>query len=284
MDKTGRNGLRVGDIMSPDFEQKYNDLKEKHFQILKQYDVVEDITEWEKDFFASLPKLRSMNIVNAEYWLDEQLKQNKKILAEGAQGSMLDVDFGTYPFVTSSNTTVAGVCSGLGISAKYIDRVIGITKAYCTRVGSGPFPTELHDETGEQLRATGNEFGATTGRPRRCGWIDLVALKYACMISGVDTLVVTKADVLNEFEWLQVCTAYKINGVETTEFPYNICDAVIEPVYQEMRGWRRGLDDMKDLNSMPAELIKIIDVIELHTKARVKFVSNGVGRDQIVAI
>jgi adenylosuccinate synthase len=284
MDKTGRNGLRVGDINSPDFMQKYNDLKEKHVQLLKQYDVIEDITQWEKDFFASLDKLRSMNIVNAEYWLDDKLKQNKKILAEGAQGSMLDVDFGTYPYVTSSNTTIAGVCSGLGISAKYIDRVIGITKAYCTRVGSGPFPTELHDEVGEQLRATGNEFGATTGRPRRCGWIDLVALRYACMISGVDTLIITKADVLNEFEWLQVCTSYKVNGLETTEFPFNVCDAKIEPQYQEMRGWRRDLEDTKNMNSMPAELIKLIDVIETHTKARVKFVSNGVGRDQIVPI
>jgi adenylosuccinate synthase len=284
MDKTGRNGLRVGDVLSPDFEQKYNALKEKHFQLLKQYDVVEDISEWEKDFFASLDKLKSMNIINTEYWLDNALKQNKKILAEGAQGSMLDVDFGTYPYVTSSNTTIAGVCSGLGISAKYIDRVIGITKAYCTRVGSGPFPTELHDEVGEQLRATGNEFGATTGRPRRCGWIDLVALRYACMISGVDTLIVTKADVLNDFEWLLLCTAYEIDGKITNEFPFNICDANIKPQYTEMRGWRRGLDDVQNLNTMPAELIKIIDMIELHTKARVKFVSNGVGRNQIVPL
>jgi adenylosuccinate synthase len=284
MDKTGRNGLRVGDILSPNFEQKYQDLKEKHMQILNQFDVVEDITEWEKDFFAALPKLRSMAIINAEYWLDEQLKNNKKILAEGAQGSMLDVDFGTYPYVTSSNTTVAGVCSGLGVSSKYIDRVIGITKAYCTRVGSGPFPTELHDEVGEQLRATGNEFGATTGRPRRCGWIDLVALRYACMISGVDTLIVTKADVLNDFEWLQMCTSYKVNGVETTQFPYDVCDATIEPQYTEMRGWRRGLDEVKDITTMPAELIKLIDAIENYTKSRIKFVSNGVGRDQIVPL
>ncbi len=284
MDKTGRNGLRVGDVLQPDFLDKYNALKEKHNTLLKNYNFTEDITQWEEEFFASLDFLRSQNIINAEYWLHEQLNNKKRILAEGAQGSMLDVDFGTYPFVTSSNTTIAGVCNGLGVNAKNIDRVIGITKAYCTRVGSGPFPTELHDETGELLRKMGNEFGATTGRPRRCGWIDLVALKYACMINGVDTLIVTKADVLNDFEWINVCHAYQINGATTTEFPFDACNTAIVPQYKEMRGWRKDLAETKNLLTMPAELIKLVDEIEQYTGARVKYVSNGVGREQIVAL
>ncbi len=284
MDKTGRNGIRLGDILQPNFEAKYNQLKEKHLAILHQLNFEEDIATFEEGFFESLDNLKKCNIVNLEYWLDEQLTNKKRILAEGAQGSMLDVDFGTYPFVTSSNTTVAGVCSGLGVSAKQIRNVIGITKAYCTRVGSGPFPTELHDETGEELRKLGSEFGATTGRPRRCGWIDLVALKYACMISGVDTLVVTKADVLSDFEWLQACTSYKVDGLETNKFPYNVCDAEIEPVYQELRGWRRSIDDAKTLYDLPAEIIRLIDLVEEHTNAKVKYISNGVGRDQIIKI
>ncbi len=284
MDKTGRNGLRVGDILKPNFKEKYDALKVKHQQILQQYSFTEDISAWENEFWASLETLKSMNIINAEYWLDTKIKDRKRILAEGAQGSMLDVDFGTYPFVTSSNTTTAGVCSGLGLAPKYIRDVIGISKAYCTRVGGGPFPTELLDETGETLRAAGNEFGATTGRPRRCGWIDLVALRYACMLSGVRTLVITKADVLNEFEYINVCTAYRVNGVETTEFPYDVCDAIIEPIYTEMRGWRKDVGLAKSLNEVPGELLKIIEVIEKHTEARVQYVSNGVGREQIIAI
>jgi adenylosuccinate synthase len=284
MDKTGRNGLRVGDVMSADFQQKYDALKAKHFDLLRGYNYSEEINVWEKEFFESLDTLRSMTIINAEYWLEEQLQSKKKILAEGAQGSMLDVDFGTYPFVTSSNTTVAGVCSGLGISPKYIDRVYGITKAYCTRVGGGPFPTELDDEVGEELRKLGNEFGSTTGRSRRCGWIDLVALRYACMVSGVDTLIMTKADVLNTFEWINACVAYEIDGKQTTEFPFDICNTKITPIYKELRGWRRDINDVDGITTMPAELIKLIDEVEGFTKARVKYVSNGVGRDQIVKI
>jgi adenylosuccinate synthase len=284
MDKTGRNGLRIGDVLSPDFDKKYEQLRNKHLAILEQMDFDEDLSVFEEGFFESLENLRSMNIINVEYWLNNEIDNKKRVLAEGAQGSMLDVDFGTYPFVTSSSTTVAGVSSGLGVSAKNINKVIGITKAYCTRVGGGPFPTELHDEVGETLRKIGNEFGATTGRPRRCGWIDLVALRYACMLSGVDTLVVTKADVLSDFEDLQACTAYEVDGKITTEFPYNVCDANITPIYTEVRGWRRSLDEAKDLYGLPAELIKLVDLIESQTKAKVRYISNGVGRDQIVAI
>ncbi len=284
MDKTGRNGLRIGDVLSKDFMAKYTALKEKHLALLKLYNYNESIEEMETAFFASLDNLRNMNIINAAYWLDAQLQQKQTILAEGAQGSMLDVDFGTYPFVTSSNTTIAGVCSGLGVSAKKVRSVIGITKAYCTRVGSGPFPTELEDATGEELRKLGNEFGATTGRPRRCGWLDLVALKYACMISGVDTLIMTKVDILNTFEWLQVATSYNINGTSTQEIPYDICDVPITPEYTEFRGWRRNMDDAKDVYGLPAELLKLIDAIEAYTGAKVKYVSNGVGREQIVTL
>jgi adenylosuccinate synthase len=284
MDKTGRNGLRVGDVLRADFMEKYKAIKAKHYELLAIYNFNEDISEWENDFFDALDNLRKMNIINATYWLNNELDNKKNVLAEGAQGSMLDVDFGTYPFVTSSNTTIAGVCSGLGVSAKKIRSVIGISKAYCTRVGSGPFPTELHDAVGEELRKLGNEFGATTGRPRRCGWIDLVALKYACMISGVDTLIITKADVLNTFEWLYAATAYKINGEQTNEFPYDVCDVEIEPIYEELRGWNRDINNAKDMYGLPAELLKLIDIIEKYTGARVKYVSNGVGRDQIVPI
>jgi adenylosuccinate synthase len=284
MDKTGRNGLRVGDVLSPDFLARYEALKQKHLNMLRESSYDEDLTTQEEEFFASLEFLKTMTILNVEYWLNDQLKNKKRILAEGAQGSMLDVDFGTYPYVTSSSTTIAGVCNGLGISAKKIDRVIGITKAYCTRVGSGPFPTELHDEVGEELRKLGSEFGATTGRPRRCGWIDLVALRYACMVSGVDTLIMTKADVLDTFEWLKVCIGYRVDGVYTEEFPFDVCHAKIEPVYEEVRGWRKSFGAAKDLYGLPSEVLKLVDIIENYTGARVKFISNGVGRDQIVPL
>jgi adenylosuccinate synthase len=283
-DKTGRNGLRIGDVLAPDFNERYAALKQKHITILQQMGFAEDFTEWENDFFAALDTLRGMQVVNLEYWLNDKLAEKQKVLAEGAQGSMLDIDFGTYPFVTSSNTTIAGVCSGLGVSAKKIGRVYGITKAYCTRVGSGPFPSELHDDTGELLRKQGNEFGATTGRPRRCGWIDLVALNYACLLSGVDTLIVTKADVLNEFEDIYACDEYEIKGTRSKEFPFDAVNTVITPVLKEFRGWRRDLNDAKDIYSLPAELMRFIDYIETYTKVRVKYISTGVGRDQIVAI
>jgi adenylosuccinate synthase len=212
MDKTGRNGLRVGDLLHKSFITQYIKLRLKHQKLLDNYNFDEDITAWEEEFFEAIEFLKSLNIVNGEYFLNNRLSEGKRVLAEGAQGSMLDIDFGTFPFVTSSNTISAGVCNGLGVAPQKIRDVIGVSKAYCTRVGSGPFPTELEDETGEKLRKTGNEFGATTGRPRRCGWMDLVALHYACMLNGCTQIVMTKADVLDAFEELQVCTAYNING------------------------------------------------------------------------
>ena len=207
MDKTGRNGLRVGDLLDKNFTTAYIKLRLKHQRLLDNFSFDEDITAWEEEFFEALEFLKQLNIVNGEYFINEQIQAGKRVLAEGAQGSMLDIDFGTFPFVTSSNTISAGVCSGLGIAPQKIRDVIGVTKAYCTRVGGGPFPTELENETGEELRKIGNEFGATTGRPRRCGWIDLVALQFACMINGVTKIVMTKADVLDAFKDLQVCTA-----------------------------------------------------------------------------
>ncbi|NCX96505.1 MAG: adenylosuccinate synthase, partial [Chitinophagia bacterium] len=222
MDKTGRNGLRLGDILSADFDTQYRQLTQKHLQILKQlYDFEPDLAEKEAIFFEAVNSLKKLQIVAGEYWVNKQLSLGKRVLAEGAQGIMLDIDFGTYPYVTSSNTITAGVCTGLGVAPQKIKDVYGITKAYCTRVGSGPFPTELHDEAGNMLRKTGNEYGATTGRERRCGNIDLVALKYAIMLSGTTKLIMTKADVLGQQPTIEACTHYNINGKITDEFPYN---------------------------------------------------------------
>ncbi len=222
MDKTGRNGLRVGDLLNKNFISQYIKLRLKHQKLLDNFGFREDISAWEEEFFEALEFIKSLNIVNGEYFINDAIQKGKKVLAEGAQGSMLDVDFGTFPFVTSSSTISAGVSSGLGIAPQKIKEVFGITKAYCTRVGSGPFPTELHDETGERLRKLGNEFGSTTGRPRRCGWIDLIALNFACMINGVTQLVMTKADVLDSLEELEVCNMYKVNGVDTKEIPFQM--------------------------------------------------------------
>ncbi len=212
MDKTGRNALRVGDIIDKSFITQYIKLRLKHQRLLDNFHFTEDITQWEEEFFEAIEFLRTLNIVNGEYFINEEISNGKKVLAEGAQGTMLDIDFGTFPFVTSSSTISAGVCTGLGVAPQKIKDVFGVTKAYCTRVGGGPFPTELHDETGEELRKIGNEFGATTGRPRRCGWIDLVALKYTCMLNGVTNVIMTKADVLDSFKELNICTEYLING------------------------------------------------------------------------
>src|SRR6478736_4242739 len=216
MDKTGRNGIRVGDLLQKNFTTSYIKLRLKHQKLLDNYNFNEEISAWEEEFFDAVEFLKTLNIVNGEYFINDHISKGKKVLAEGAQGSMLDIDFGTFPFVTSSNTISAGVCSGLGVAPQKIREVIGVSKAYCTRVGGGPFPTELEDEVGEELRKIGSEFGATTGRPRRCGWIDLVALKYTCMINGVTQVVMTKADVLDAFDELNVCTAYNINGEEKT--------------------------------------------------------------------
>ncbi|WP_341841578.1 adenylosuccinate synthase [Chitinophaga caseinilytica] len=282
MDKTGRNGLRVGDVLRSDFRQQYEKLKAKHLQLLANYNFDEDIAEWENEFWEAVEFLSKMNIVNGEYWLNGNLKAGKKVLAEGAQGSMLDVDFGTYPFVTSSNTISAGVCTGLGIAPKWVAEVIGVTKAYCTRVGSGPFPTELEDETGERLRQAGHEFGATTGRPRRCGWIDLVALDYTCMLSGVTQLVMTKSDVLDEFDTVSACTAYSIDGQTTREMPFNICGAPIQPVLENFPGWSEPTAKSERYDALPLEMKKFLSFVEDYLKVPVKYVSNGPGRDQIL--
>ncbi|TAH05984.1 MAG: adenylosuccinate synthetase, partial [Sphingobacteriia bacterium] len=225
-----------------------------------------------------------LNVINCEYYINNQITAGKKVLAEGAQGSMLDIDFGTFPFVTSSNTISAGVCTGLGVSPKLINDVMGVTKAYCTRVGSGPFPTELEDATGEELRRIGSEFGATTGRPRRCGWIDLVALKYTCMINGVTKIIMTKADVLDTFKELEVCTAYGINGKETTELPFQLSRVKIDPVLKTFPGWNTDCTIIKDATTLPDEMNNYINFINKYVGAPVKYVSNGPGRDQIICL
>ncbi|KAA2240624.1 adenylosuccinate synthase [Chitinophaga agrisoli] len=289
MDKTGRNGLRVGDILSPDFKDKYEKLKAKHMHLLQGYDflaesgILEDVAAWEKDFFTAVDFLKEMNIVNGEYFLNEKLKAGQQVLAEGAQGSMLDVDFGTYPFVTSSSTISAGVCTGLGIAPKWIREVIGVTKAYCTRVGGGPFPTELHDATGEKLREIGREFGATTGRPRRCGWIDLVALDYTCMLSGVTQLVMTKSDVLDAFDEVYACTAYEVDGTTTRQMPFQLTNTNVKPVWEKHNGWsNEAAANSKHYNELPGEMKAFVKAVEDYLHVPVKFVSNGPGRDQIL--
>ena len=282
MDKTGRNGLRVGDFLDKNFISQYIKLRLKHQKLLDNFSFNEDISQWEEEFFEGLELLRTLNIVNGEYFVNDALQNGKKILAEGAQGSMLDVDFGTFPYVTSSNTITAGVGSGLGIAPQKIKEVFGITKAYCTRVGGGPFPTELDDENGELIRKTGNEYGSTTGRPRRCGWIDLVALRFACMINGVTQLVMTKADVLDSLETLEVCTNYKIDGKETNEVPFQMQRCNIEPVYKKFKGWKTDITSIKKFNNLPAEMSTYIDYINTNLGIPVNFISNGPDSDQII--
>lgn len=284
MDKTGRNGLRVGDIMKPNFKEKYEAIKQKHKQILDSNGYNEDINAGEQEFFASIEKLKQYQIIAAEYWLNTQIQLGKKILAEGAQGTMLDIDFGTYPFVTSSNTITAGLCTGLGIAPKHVGRVYGISKAYCTRVGGGPFPTELENEDGELLRKLGNEFGATTGRPRRCGWNDLVALKYACMINGVTDLIITKADVLDGMGDVKLCESYNIDGNSTNEFPYDITSCEIVPNYTLIHAWDKPLSSCNSKEDFPESFLELIRIIENNTKVPVSYVSNGVGREQLIAM
>ncbi len=285
MDKTGRNGLRVGDILSKNFKEKYDRLTEKHTQMLRQYEHNIDWKQWEAPFFEAIEQLRKLQIVNGEYWLEDQLKKGKTVLAEGAQGSMLDIDFGTYPFVTSSNTIAAGVCSGLGVAPSRIGDVYGITKAYCTRVGGGPFPTELHDETGEKLRAAGGEFGATTGRPRRCGWMDLVALRYAVLLSGVNKLIITKTDVLDGFNPVKVATAYIVDGSETNEFPYDICeDDSIVPVYKTLEAWDKPITGINEYSELPKAFKDYCDLVEKYLDVKISHISNGTGRNQLIVI
>lgn len=281
MDKTGRNGLRVGDIIRPDFSDRYNLLKAKHKDILSQYDYQANIEQHEADWFAGLEVIKQFQLIDSEYEINRYRHEGKKILAEGAQGSLLDIDFGSYPFVTSSNTICAGACTGLGLAPSTIGEVYGIFKAYCTRVGSGPFPTELDDEVGQKLRGEGNEYGSTTGRPRRCGWLDLVALKYAVMINGVTALIMTKADVLDSFKSIKVATSYNVNGVETQIMPYEF-DAEIEPVYQEFKGWYTSLAEIRSEADFPAELVDYIRFIEKETGVPVKIVSVGPDREATI--
>jgi adenylosuccinate synthase len=284
MDKTGRNAIRVGDLLDKSFTSNYIKLRLKHQKLLDNFHFNEDISAWEEEFFEALEFLRSLNVVNGEYFINNKIQEGKKVLAEGAQGSMLDIDFGTFPFVTSSNTISAGVCTGLGVAPQKINEVIGVTKAYCTRVGSGPFPTELDDATGEELRKIGSEFGATTGRPRRCGWIDLVALQYACMINGVTQVVMTKADVLDSFSELKCCTSYLVNGEEKKEVPFQMSKVKIEPVYQSHAGWNQDTTAMKDAQVLPAKMNEYVSFINNYIGAPVKYISNGPGREQIVKL
>ena len=282
MDKTGRNALRVGDLLDKNFTTQYIKLRLKHQRLLDGMNFHEDINAWEEEFFECIEFLRSLNIVNGEYFINEKIAAGKKVLAEGAQGSMLDVDFGTFPFVTSSNTISAGVCTGLGVAPQKIKEVIGVTKAYCTRVGSGPFPTELSDETGELLRKIGNEFGATTGRPRRCGWIDLVALRFACMINGVTQLVMTKTDVLDSFAELAACTEYLVNGKAQNSIPYQMTRVDIKPVYKKISGWQTDIAALKSFDELPEKLKSYIGFINKELGVPVKYISNGPDREQII--
>jgi len=283
MDKTGRNGLRVGDLLDKNFTTQYIRLRLKHQKLLDSLNFNEDITPWEEEFFTAIELLRKFNIVNGEYFINDKIQNGKKVLAEGAQGSMLDVDFGTFPFVTSSNTISAGVCSGLGVAPQKIREVFGVTKAYCTRVGGGPFPTELHDETGELLRKVGNEFGSTTGRPRRCGWIDLVALKFACMVNGVTQIVMTKADVLDAFSELKVCEAYGINGKASQQVPFQLTRTPIDPIYKSFKGWQDDITSIAQFKELPESMKVYVDYINDYLGVKVKYISNGPGRDQIIA-
>lgn len=284
MDKTGRNGLRVGDLLDKNFTSQYIKLRLKHQRLLDNFNFQEDITAWEEEFFEALEFLREFKIVNGEYFLNDKIAAGQRVLAEGAQGSMLDVDFGTFPFVTSSSTISAGVCSGLGIAPQKIKEVIGITKAYCTRVGSGPFPTELMDETGDFLRNAGNEFGSTTGRPRRCGWIDLIALQFACMINGVTQIVMTKADILDGLDTLNVCNGYNVNGEEKNYIPFQMNRLNIEPVYKSFEGWKKDISGVKTYADMPKEMNTYINYLNDFIKAPIKYISNGPGRDQLVTV
>ena len=279
-DKVSRNGLRVGDVLYH-FEDKYAAAKKKHEAILKALNYRYDITELEKEWFEAIAYLKRFHLIDSEHVINNLLEEGKSVLAEGAQGTMLDVDFGSYPFVTSSNTICAGACTGLGVAPGNIGEVYGIFKAYCTRVGAGPFPTELFDETGEKLCALGHEFGAVTGRKRRCGWIDLVALKYAVMINGVSQLIMMKSDVLDSFDTIKACVAYKINGEETYEFPFDICDGV-EPVYVEIPGWKTDMTQMTSEDEFPEEFNAYVSFLEEELGVPVKIVSVGPDREQTI--
>ena len=281
MDKTGRNGIRVGDLFEKNFKNKYDALVAKHSTLLNFYNMRVDLDELEKDFFQGVELIKSLTAIDSEHYLNNALKDGKKVLAEGAQGTLLDIDFGTYPFVTSSNTITAGTCTGLGIAPNRIGKIIGIFKAYCTRVGSGPFPSEQDNETGERIRQLGHEFGATTGRERRCGWIDLPALKYAIMINGVTELSMMKADVLDQFDKIKVCTHYIHKGEKIDYFPYNI-DESVEPICIEFDGWNTDLTSSTESDTFPAQLTNYINFLEDELETPISIISVGPDRKQTI--
>jgi adenylosuccinate synthase len=282
MDKIGRNGLRIGDIEASDFLSRYERLKNKHLEILKSMNYSQDVHEYESAFFEAIEKIKELTFVDSEHMINKEINAGKKILAEGAQGSLLDIDFGSYPFVTSSNTITAGACTGLGIAPGKIGRVYGIFKAYCTRVGSGPFPTELLNETGEKIRKNGNEVGATTGRPRRCGWLDLPALKYSIMINGVTDLIMTKPDVLSGFETINVCTHYSIDNKTIDYMPFDIVHEEVKPVFKEIKGWQKNLSEIHTENDLPEELKDYIAFLEKELNVPISIVSVGPDRKQTI--
>lgn len=287
-DKIARNGIRIGEIFNPEFKKKYNALKEQHLRIIESFKFstkdfkIDNLSfkEYEEKWFEAVEKIKEIEQIDSEYFINKCLNEEKSVLAEGAQGTLLDVDFGSYPFVTSSNTISAGVCSGLGVAPNKIGKVYGIVKAYCTRVGEGPFPTELFDETGETLRNIGKEYGSTTGRKRRCGWLDLVALKYSVMLDGVTDLVMTKADVLDTFETIKVCNKYNYNNEVIDFLPYDIDDNLIEPIYSDVKGWQKDLTKIKSFEQLPQELIDYIKYIETQTNVPVSILSTGPDRNQ----
>lgn len=279
-DKISRHGLRIGDILAPDFKERFEKLKARHIQLLSDLHFECDPEKDEAEWMSAIEFLKGFNLIDCEYFVNKWL-ENKPMLAEGAQGSMLDIDYGSYPFVTSSSTTVGGVCTGLGVAPSKIGHVYGIFKAYCTRVGSGPFPTELFDETGEKIRQVGHEFGAVTGRPRRCGWLDLVALKYTVMIDGVTDLIMMKSDCLDDFETIKVCTSYKVDGVETDQVPFDIA-AKIEPVYTEFPGWKKDLTGIRKESGLPQEFKNYIKFMESYLGVPISIISLGPDREATI--
>ena len=283
MDKTGRNGLRVGDIEAADFKERYNRLKEKHLQLLGNFNFdTHELGALEKEWMSAIKEMQNLVLIDSEHYINACMKNGQAVLAEGAQGSLLDIDFGTYPFVTSSNTICAGACTGLGIAPNRINEVFGIFKAYCTRVGSGPFPTELKDEVGEKIRAAGHEFGATTGRPRRCGWLDLPALKYAIMLNGVTKLIMTKSDVLSGFDSIDICTHYNYRGEKIDYLPFGVEEGELEPVYESIPGWNEDLTGLQSADELPETLNNYVDYLEKALETPITIVSVGPDRSQTI--
>lgn len=283
-DKIGRSGLRIGDIISPNFKSKYDTVVSHHRELLDRFSFAYNLADHEPAFFEAIEFLKQFQIVSTEYFINNLIGKGKKVLAEGAQGTLLDIDFGTYPFVTSSNTITGGACSGLGVAPQHIKKVFGIFKAYCTRVGSGPFPTELNNETGELLRQKGFEFGATTGRPRRTGWLDLPTLRYSIMLNGVTDLICTKSDVLSGFAEVPVCDAYAMNGKLTSEIPYSIQDAPIKPNYRTFKGWSEDLTGIRNYNDLPETFRQYMDYVSQQVGQKMSVISVGPDREQTILI